>query len=618
MRKTIKALAISVVILIIASCTQYVFVPVYDGDNDNQGSTTDYSASEIARAIPENEIAHMGLVGTENDTYRVERSIEEASDTETQGRTIMLLSDNAKSSSRNLVARIWLYGYIYNKTVFTTPEDSPIVVIYPLIEGEGTATIETYKIAADSISVKMPDAESTSTVKIDISGEITSVTKPSVSENDTTITVSEVPEAESFESVISIDQGYVVDGEKVTAADGAGMTGSETEPYTISKLSDVAAINKLIEGQAESHFVLKNSLTLTTDWIYENMLGENISGTIEPRPIQIPSGKTVYFDFNGFTITFKGIPGTKLSPSLTAEALLAMPYSEVQRYTCTPFIIREGGTMYVSNGSDNSIEKGEGGFVCTDSLTGIIFQVEGNLTVNGGYFETVGDTKQATITVASTGNLTFNNGTLYCSSYNGAIENSGNATVNDGYFYTNSNSQYGSKRFKYCFISDGTMIINGGEVYGIQGGVSAGKGTLIINDVYSEVKNKEVNGQMTSADFYAVYAAGERGVANCTINGGTFISDTKEAVHIGNSNIGDGGINEDADAVINDGTFESLNATHDIYIDYPLGNAEIAGGTFKHNKISIKDQGVVELSAWLNEKHQLIENADGWYEVTEK
>ena len=609
MRKTIKALAILTVIFLVASCTQYVFIPIYD---DNTNSTTNYTASEIARAIPENVIARMGLSGTEDDTYKVERNIEPA--TETHRSSIALQSGN----ERNLVAKIWLNGYIYNRTIFTTQEDNPIIVTYPLIKESSTAIIETYRISADSISVEMPNAESASTVSVAISGEITSATKPSITENGTVITISDIPDADNFEAEISNDNGYVVDGENISVADAAGMTGTEAEPYMIGKLSDVAAINSLIEGQVESHFILTKDLTLTTEWIYENMLGTNISGAIEPRPIQIPSGKTVYFDFNGYTITFKGIPGTVLSDALTDEVLLAMPYTEIQQYTCTPFIIREGGTMHVSNGSANSIEKGHGGFVCTDSLTGIIFKVEGNLTVNGGYFETVGDTKQATITVASTGTLTFNNGTLYCSSYNGAIENSGNAIVNDGYFYTNSNSQYGSKRFKYCFISDGMMTINGGEVYGIQGGVSAGMGTLIINDVYSEVKNKEVNGQMTSADFYAVYAAGERGVASCTINGGTFISDTREAVHIGNSVEGDGGINDDADAVINGGTFESCNAEYDIYIDYPLGNAEIAGGKFKHNKISIKNQGVVDFSDWLNEKHQLIENADGWYEVTEK
>ena len=58
----------------------------------------------------------------------------------------------------------------------------------------------------------------------------------------------------------------------MTAAEGKGMDGSSTSPYTISKLSDVAAINGLIQSQKESHFVLDNDLTLEESWILQNMV----------------------------------------------------------------------------------------------------------------------------------------------------------------------------------------------------------------------------------------------------------------------------------------------------------------------------------------------------------
>ena len=578
----------ALMVVLLFSCTQYVFVP-FPGHGNNS-SEIRYTASEVARSIPVGEIARLGLMASNSDIgYRVEQSIEPSS---LATSSISVLSDGGKS----LVSRIWFTGYVYDEAVFTTSANNPVVVTYPIIEESGKEKIETYEISAESLSIEMPNASSASTVSISISGEITYSTKPTVTESGNTITVSNIPSSRYFESTIG-EGGYVVNGENVSVADGAGMTGTEEEPYRISKLSDVAVINSLIQSQQETNFILEVDLTLDESWIMNNMTN---SETMQADPITISAGKDVTLDFNNHTITFNGIPSISYDPS-----------NPVLVY---PFRIEEGGILTINNGASNSIEAGDGGFTNTDKNSSGIFHNYGTLIINGGSFETNGESDHAIVNNYKSGNLTINNARIYCSFADAAVYSSGTATINNGYFYSNSNSR-DSKLWFYTIVSDGFMTINGGEVYGIQGGISAGLGSFIVNDVYSEVSNKEVNGEMTNCSFYAIYIAGERGKASSVVNGGTFITDDKAALWVGNSNEGgDGGIMEDAAVVVNGGRFKSGKQSYDVQVSSSLADLSLNGGEFVHNVVYDMDTNTTnEIMNYISEGYQLIETGDTEY-----
>ena len=566
------------------------------------------NSSEFARTIPDEEIARMGLLDEEElpaGVSIVERKVEEHPSAASS------LSARSSTSSK-LISKMMFSEFEFGGSIFNTT--SPIVIEYPAQQNAAETskyTVAEYEIKAPSISVRVVDINRTATVQMILVGTIAA---DDISGNHPEIEVGINGEINSIANVSSVDNfvtdpyapdtGYVVNGDNVSAADGAGMSGSETEPYRIAKLSDIAHINELIAGQSESHFVLDDDFTLETMWIVQNMAVADSDGNLVPRPITITNGKDVSIDFNGHTITFAGVPVTN-------------PDSENPQIVY-PFRIEEGGSLTIDNGPDNSIAEGAGGFTNTDKATAGIFHNYGTLTINGGTFETNGESDHAIINNLETGNLVINNARVYCSLADAAVISSGTAIINNGYFYTNSCTAVTELWF-YCIINDGKMVFNNGEVYGIQGGISSGAGELIINDIYAETRDKELNGAMTNCAFYPLYVAGERGETSCTVNGGEFVSGRLTAVYVGNTNLGgDGGKNLPAVMTINGGTFNSEKQTYDVHIDYPLGDLNIKGGVFKHNCIDAKGVEQKEISEYLTDGYTVEETADGWYQIVSK
>lgn len=162
------------------------------------------------------------------------------------------------------------------------------------------------------------------------------------------------------------------------------------------------------------------------------------------------------------------------------------------------------------------------------------------------------------------------------------------ATVNGGSFEGTSCSGCTSNYYHYTIRNIGNMIINDCEVTGVHGALAAVDGELIVNGgsfktIACPVENS------SSSSHYALAVMGEVGKTSCIINGGTFESVSKWAVHVGNDNEGDGGNREKAFITINGGTFKSNDANDVINVATVTGDAFINGGVFNKNKINGKD-----------------------------
>ena len=198
---------------------------------------------------------------------------------------------------------------------------------------------------------------------------------------------------------------------------------------------------------------------------------------------------------------------------------------------------RSGATLVVDDGSFSG------------SCTAI--SSDGDLTVNGGYFE---------------------------SPWYPAIEANGTTVINDGEFVNTSCSSCDKDHWGYTIRNglnsdEATMPINGGTVKGIQGGITTTGSMLTINDVDVTVDRCEND---HDAVFYALYVAGESYDTSCVVNGGTFTSTERTAVFVGNSG-SDGGDKEHATCEINGGTFTGQDKLH---VDEALGGLLLTGGDY--------------------------------------
>ena len=271
------------------------------------GKPFESNSSEFARTIPDEEIARMGLLDEEElpaGVSIVERKVEEHPSAASS------LSARSSTSSK-LISKMMFSEFEFGGSIFNTT--SPIVIEYPAQQNAAETskyTVAEYEIKAPSISVRVVDINRTATVQMILVGTIAA---DDISGNHPEIEVGINGEINSIANVSSVDNfvtdpyapdtGYVVNGDNVSAADGAGMSGSETEPYRIAKLSDIAHINELIAGQSESHFVLDDDFTLETIWIVQNMAVADSDGNLVPRPITITNGNH-FVQTNGFFLQY--------------------------------------------------------------------------------------------------------------------------------------------------------------------------------------------------------------------------------------------------------------------------------------------------------------------------
>ncbi len=269
--------------------------------------------------------------------------------------------------------------------------------------------------------------------------------------------------------------------------------------------------------------------------------------------IPIAQGQTVTLDMNGKSITttstFTGRPivneGTL---TVTGNGTIDSSASENGGYGA----INNKGTLTIENGTYRGAKYASGSAIRNTGADAV-------LTIEDGTFE------EATCAVFNEGTVTIDGGTF-------SNESCSTCAAADGH----------SGEWSYAIRNatvDSRMVINGGTFTGTQGAVSAAIGYLEVNDgSFKTVDCEKKHG----AIFYALYAAGEVGEVECVINGGIFETEGHNAtVLIGNDNTnGDGGINAQATAYVNGGTFIAPEGVPALKGAEKTGDPVITGGSF--------------------------------------
>ena len=166
----------------------------------------------------------------------------------------------------------------------------------------------------------------------------------------------------------------------------------------------------------------------------------------------------------------------------------------------------------------------------TFSADNRIIDVNGTLIVEDANFETSTKTKGAAITVNPNAKAEFNGGSITAA--NCAVWVEGEFVLNGGKLKsTNSSSDSevaavsGWSYALRAISKTGNIIINGGEVEGVQGAVGAYAGTITINDGYFHTHPRLTN----SDNFYALYVADNDAAA--IVNGGKFYAEGQPDVY---------------------------------------------------------------------------------------
>ncbi len=168
---------------------------------------------------------------------------------------------------------------------------------------------------------------------------------------------------------------------------------------------------------------------------------------------------------------------------------------------------------------------GGGGTLSGDNR---IVDVNGSLTVEDMNFVTATKTRGSAITVNPGGTVTMNGGTVTAANCGVWVE--GEFNMNGGKIKsTNSSSDPEvGQNFSYALRAitpDCNIVINGGEVEGVQGAVGAYAGNITINGGYFHTHPS----YSSSDNFYALYVADSDGSA--VVNGGYFWSEGKVDVY---------------------------------------------------------------------------------------
>lgn len=315
----------------------------------------------------------------------------------------------------------------------------------------------------------------------------------------------------------------------------------------------------------------------------------------------VKAGTSVILDMAGHSITvessFSGRP-------IVVEAGAALTVTGDGTIDSSAAAYDNGGLGSINNFGTLTIENGTFRGALEGNAVNVYNRAGGTMTINGGRFDTNG-----TAVATEAGSTTTITGGYFESPWYPAIENNGTTTITGGEFVNTSCSKCDSARWGYTIrsglkSSSAYLRIDDATVTGTQGGVSVVGGTADIYDgVFKTVNCPEKHG----AVFYALYVAGESYKTSTTVHGGTFSSEKREAVWVGNSQ-GDGGNEEEATLVINGGSFTGGGADKTaLKVDQNLGGLSITSGEFS----SQPDE------AWIAEGVQAGQDADGNWVVQE-
>ena len=268
---------------------------------------------------------------------------------------------------------------------------------------------------------------------------------------------------------------------------------------------------------------------------------ELIADTTVTANIDIPSGITLTLDMNEKTITTDPV-----NEERTFDIYGDMTVTGNGKITCTSwgvFDVKDGGSLTIENGSYEAAgyRKGLGGGATLRTRSDSTVIVEDNVYIFN----------EKSCAVESQGDMTLGKCTLISESHNKLKD------------------EFGKGLYSYCFINRGVAEINGTTIKGIQGALSTTSGgTTVIND--GVIETYELEG---TDSWYACYAANN---ANVTINGGSFTAFKRQAIYVGNEDVGLDG----ASIIINGGTFKSSGTDAAAVQANIIGNLEIRGGSY--------------------------------------
>ena len=288
----------------------------------------------------------------------------------------------------------------------------------------------------------------------------------------------------------------------------------------------------------------------------------NITGFTTDDIITIQKGQNIVLDMNGYSIT-------------VADDFYGRP------------LMNYGTLTMTGDGTIDSSASNTGGYGAIDNY--------GTLTIENGTY--TGSVNASGSSIKNRAGKTL---TIYGGAFNGAVTavyNAGNAYIYGGTFDCHSCSACNKQSWGYTIQShqdtDGilpNLYFYDGTVIGVQGAFSTSAGYTEIHDGTFETVSC-ANHSNGSTAHYALYVAGESGVVECNVYGGTFKSVSKVAAYIGNKTPGDGGDRLPALVDIYDGSFTGGGSGVAVSVDNELGGLEVVGGTFSSDVSSYVSKG---------------------------
>lgn len=396
-------------------------------------------------------------------------------------------------------------------------------------------------------------------------------------------------------------------------ADAAETTGGEgaaeaqaAEPAAaaedgVAPVANATGVATIGDQTYDSLAAAFDNASTTGDEATVTLTNDIVMGTADIATVK--AGANVVLDMASHSITvessFSGRP-------IVVEAGAALTVTGNGTIDSSAAAYDNGGLGSINNFGTLTIENGTFRGALEGNAANVYNRAGGTMTINGGTFDTNG-----TAVATEAGSTTTITGGYFESPWYPAFENRGTATITGGEFVNTSCSACDSAHWGYTIrsgldSSSAYLRIGNATVTGTQGGVSVVGGTA---DIYDGVFKTVDCAKKHGAVFYALYVAGESYETSTTVHGGTFSSEKREAVHVGNNNAGgDGGNRENATLVINGGSFTGGGADKTaLKADQDLGGLSITSGEFS----SRPDE------AWIAEGYELAENSDGTYGVQE-
>ena len=277
----------------------------------------------------------------------------------------------------------------------------------------------------------------------------------------------------------------------------------------------------------------------------------NITGFTTDDIITIQKGQNIVLDMNGYSIT-------------VADDFYGRP------------LMNYGTLTMTGDGTVDSSVSDAGGLGAINNY--------GTLTIENGTYKSSVNVSGATIFNRPHATLIIKDGKFDAGRT--AVYNAGDAYIYNGHFDCRSCSSCNPNSWGYTIQShqqeQGVMpnlYFYNGTVIGVQGAFSTSAGYTEIHDGTFETVSC-ANHSNGSTAHYALYVAGESGVVECNVYGGTFKSVSKVAAYIGNSTHGDGGDRLPALVNIYDGSFTGGGSGAAVSVNKELGGLEVVGGTF--------------------------------------